>query len=124
MIPVRVSLKNFLTFAAQPDGNPVVLDFEGASLWSIAGVNGAGKSAIFDAITYTLYGEHRGGNQHDNRLIRKGATTAEVAFEFIQSGNLYRVERSISRRTGRHGEPRPDAEPSSAGLRYWPRLPR
>lgn len=116
MIPVRVSLKNFLTFAAQPDGNPVVLDFEGASLWSIAGVNGAGKSAIFDAITYTLYGEHRGGNQHDNRLIRKGATTAEVAFEFIQSGNLYRVERSISRRTGRHGEPRPDAKHVQASI--------
>ncbi len=116
MIPAKVSLKNFLTFAADEGGGPVMLDFEGASLWSIAGVNGAGKSAIFDAITYTLYGEHRGGNQHDNRLIRKGATTAEVAFEFIQGGQRYRVERSITRKTGRHGEPRPDAKHVQASI--------
>lgn len=116
MIPAKVSLKNFLTFAGEADGNPVVLDFEGASLWSIAGVNGAGKSTIFDAVTYTLYGEHRGGNQHDNRLIRKGATTAEVAFEFIQGGQRYRVERSITRKTGRHGEPRPDAKHVQASI--------
>ena len=116
MIPAKVSLKNFLTFAAGADRHPVVLDFEGAPLWSITGVNGAGKSAIFDAITYTLYGEHRGGNQHDNRLIRKGATTAEVAFEFIQGGQRYRVERSITRKTGRHGEPRPDAKHVQASI--------
>ena len=116
MIPAKVSLKNFLTFAADTDGNPVVLDFEGASLWSIAGVNGAGKSAIFDAIIYSLFGEHRGGNQHDNRLIRKGATTAEVAFEFIQGGQRYRVERSITRKTGRHGEPRSDAKHVHASI--------
>jgi DNA repair exonuclease SbcCD ATPase subunit len=116
MIPAKVSLKNFLTFAADTDGSPVVLDFEGASLWSIAGVNGAGKSTIFDAITYTLFGEHRGGNQHDNRLIRKGATTAEAAFEFIQGGQRYRVERSITRKTGRHGEPRSDAKHVQASM--------
>jgi exonuclease SbcC len=116
VIPLRISLKNFLTFATDTDGNLVMLDFEGAALWSIAGVNGAGKSAIFDAITYTLYGEHRGGNQHDNRLIRKGASTAKVAFEFIQAGQRYRIERSITRKTGRHGEPRPDAKHVQASM--------
>lgn len=116
MIPVKVSLQNFLTFATATDGSPVVLDFEGAPLWSIAGVNGAGKSAIFDAITYTLYGEHRGGNQHDNRLIRKGATTAKVTFEFMQGVQRYRVERSITRKTGRRGEPRPDAKHVQASV--------
>ena len=52
----------------------------------------------------------------DNRLIRKRATTAEVAFEFIQGGHRYRVERSITRKTGRHGEPRPDAKHVQASL--------
>jgi DNA repair protein SbcC/Rad50 len=116
MIPARVSLKNFLTFAADTDGTPLVLDFDGAALWSIAGVNGAGKSAIFDAITYTLYGEHRGGRQHDNRLIRKGATTAEVVFEFHHGSERYRVERSITRKLGRQGQPRPDAKHVQASI--------
>jgi len=116
VIPAKVSLKNFLTFAADADGNPIVLDFEGASLWSIAGVNGAGKSAVFDGITYALYGEHRGGKQQDNRLIRKGTTTAEVAFEFIQGAQRYRVERSITRKTGRQGQPRPDVKHVQASI--------
>ena len=110
MIPTRVRLKNFLTFAAADDGTPITFDFDGATLWSIAGVNGAGKSAIFDAITYALFGEHRGGRQQDNRLIRKGATTAEVVFEFLQGGERYRVERSVTRKVGRQGQQRPDSK--------------
>lgn len=110
MIPARVSLKNFLTFAAADDGAPITFDFDGATLWSIAGANGAGKSAIFDAITYALFGEHRGGRQQDNRLIRKGANTAEVVFEFLQSGERYRVERSVTRKVGRQGQARPDSK--------------
>jgi len=110
MIPTRVGLKNFLTFAAADDGAPIAFDFDGATLWSIAGVNGAGKSAIFDAITYALFGEHRGGRQQDNRLIRKGANTAEVVFEFLQGGERYRVERSVTRKVGRQGQVRPDSK--------------
>jgi len=116
MIPTRVSLKNFLTFAGDADGTPIVFDFEGATLWSIAGVNGAGKSAVFDAITYALFGEHRGGRQHDNRLIRKGATTAEVTFEFLQGGDRYRVERSITRKFGRQGQARSDSKHVQASV--------
>jgi DNA repair exonuclease SbcCD ATPase subunit len=115
MIPTRVGLQDFLTYAAE-DGGPVVLDFDGALLWSIGGDNGAGKSAIFDAVTYTLYGEHRGGKQHDNRLIRKGATTAKVSFEFRQAGRRYKVERTVTRKTGRSGKPRPDAKSVHAAV--------
>ncbi len=116
MIPVRVSLQDFLTYAAGEAGGPVVLDFDGASLWSVGGDNGAGKSAIFDAITYTLYGEHRGGKQHDNRLIRKGATTAKVSFEFRQAGRRYMVERTITRKTAHDGKARPDAKSVHAAV--------
>jgi DNA repair exonuclease SbcCD ATPase subunit len=110
MIPIRIGVQDFLTYTAAEDGGPVVLDFDGAALWSIAGDNGAGKSAIFDAVTYALYGEHRGGRQHDNRLIRKGATTAKVIFEFGHAGRRYKVERTVTRKTSRSGAPRPDAK--------------
>jgi exonuclease SbcC len=128
MIPTLVSLKNFLTFAGDTNGAPIVFEFDGATLWSIAGVNGAGKSAIFDAITYALYGEHRGGRQQDNRLIRKGATTAEVVFEFLQGGQRYRVERSVTRKVGRKGQARPDAKHVQASAwvdsdRAWVAIP-
>jgi exonuclease SbcC len=116
MIPVRVELQNFLTYAAAEDGGPVVLDFDSAPLWSVGGDNGAGKSAIFDAVTYTLYGQHRGGKQHDNRLIRKGATTAKVSFEFRQAGQRYKVERTITRKTTRSGKPGQDAKSVHAAV--------
>jgi DNA repair exonuclease SbcCD ATPase subunit len=116
MIPIRVGLQNFLTYATAEDGGPIVLDFDEAPLWSIGGDNGAGKSAIFDAVTYALYGEHRGGKQHDNRLIRKGATTAKVSLEFRHAGQRYKVERTVTRKTARSGAPRPDAKSVHAAV--------
>lgn len=103
MIPVRVHLKDFLTYGTTDDGEPILFDFDEATLWSISGQNGAGKTSIFDAITYCLYGEHRGGSQRDERLIRKGASTAEVAFEFRHGGTLYRIRRTVFRRPRRAG---------------------
>jgi len=50
-----------------------------------------------------LYGEHRGGSQRDERLIRKGASTAEVAFEFRHGETLYRIRRTVFRRPRRAG---------------------
>lgn len=107
MIPVRVLLKNFLCYAEADNGQPIEFDFEGSPLWSISGDNGAGKSAIFDAITYVLFGEHRGGAQEDSRLIRKGADRCEAVFEFRLDGQLYRVRRTVGRPKGKaHQEPK------------------
>lgn len=101
MIPVRVSVRNFLCFDEAEDGGAIEFDFEGSSLWSISGDNGAGKSAIFDGITYALYGEHRGGGQRDARLIRKGKASCEACFEFRINGDLYRVRRTVGRPRGK-----------------------
>ena len=97
MIPSTVELTDFLSHRSA-NGEPVTFDFDGAVLWSVAGDNGAGKSAIFDAITWTLYGQHRGGTQDARRLISHGADAAHAAFEFSADGERYRVERSIRRR--------------------------
>jgi DNA repair protein SbcC/Rad50 len=101
MIPVRVLLRNFLCYDETDEGAAIEFDFEGSRLWSISGDNGAGKSAIFDAITYALFGQHRGGAQEDARLIRKGARECEAAFEFRLDERVYRVRRTVGRRRGK-----------------------
>ena len=97
MIPSSVELTNFLSHRSA-NGEPVVFDFDGAVLWSVAGDNGAGKSAVFDAITWTLYNQHRGGTQDAQRLISHGTDGAHAAFVFMLDGTRYRVERSVRRR--------------------------
>lgn len=56
MIPLRVYVENFMSYR---EGQELL--FDNAPLWVLAGQNGAGKSTIFDAITFALYGLHRGG---------------------------------------------------------------
>jgi DNA repair exonuclease SbcCD ATPase subunit len=97
LIPVKVEVKNFLCFGESEDGGPIEFDFDGSALWSISGDNGAGKSAIFDAITYVLFGEHRGGKQEEVRLIRKGASEMEASFSFLFDEQLMRARRTVGR---------------------------
>ena len=70
MIPKRMTLENFLSFG-EPADEFAFTDDE--PLWVLCGPNGVGKSAVFDAITYALYGEHRGGRRKAEQLIRHGA---------------------------------------------------
>jgi DNA repair protein SbcC/Rad50 len=95
MTPLSITLENFLCYGTSPDGGPYVYDFRGARLWSIAGDNGSGKSAIFDAITYCLFGEHRGGRAGDEELVHKGASAMRATFEFSHGDTEYRVTRQI-----------------------------
>lgn len=91
MIPRRVELENFLSF-----GSPAtVIHFaDDEPLWVVSGPNGVGKSAIFDAITYALFGCHRGGRQEAEQLVRHGANSFQVVFEFGLRGEEYRVTRN------------------------------
>ncbi len=93
MIPLRIYLKGFMSYRDE-----AALSFDGASLWVLSGRNGAGKSAIFDAITFALYGVHRGGSQHAKDLINHHADRFEVEFDFLMDGTAYRVKRTVSRR--------------------------
>src|SRR5262249_52806933 len=96
MIPKRIELENFLSF-----GKPAVeLTFsDGEPLWALCGRNGVGKSAVFDGITYALYGIHRAGPQKAEQLIRHGANGFRVVLEFEFAGALYRITRSRAGRT-------------------------
>lgn len=94
MIPRRVELTNFLSF-----GDRQALEFtDDEPLWVLCGANGVGKSAVFDAVTFALFGEHRGGAQNFDQLIRHGANSFLVVFEFEFNGTRYEVHRGRDRR--------------------------
>lgn len=101
---MEVEIKNFLSYD-DVDGEPYRYDFRDHRLWSISGDNGAGKSAIFDAITYALFGRHRGGASRDEELLRKGSNEMVCTFTFSHQGRTYRITRTLKKRTKRSGEP-------------------
>ena len=109
MIPKRVTLKNFLSFGDEEQ----TFDFTepDESLWILTGPNGVGKSAVFDAITYCLFTEHRGGGQDAKSLIKHGANGFHISFEFEFSGENYRIFR---------GRPASNAQPSQRVERVDP----
>lgn len=94
MIPLRVFLKNFLCHAEQE------FRFEDHPVWLLHGPNGVGKSAVFDAMVYALYGESRRSDTRKNAVvdvIRHGEQSMRVEFDFELSGQRYRVWRTRAR---------------------------
>lgn len=89
MIPVLLRLSGFLSYH-----HPVELDFTRFDLACISGANGAGKSSLLDAITWSLFGQAR---KRDDSLINARADRAEVVFVFAYEDNLYRVSRALPR---------------------------
>lgn len=93
MIPLRVYLKGFMSYHDE-----AMLTFDGAPLWVLTGQNGAGKSAVFDAITFALYGKHRAGKQNHTDLINHQADQLVVEFDFSIGKDVYRVKRIVSKK--------------------------
>jgi DNA repair exonuclease SbcCD ATPase subunit len=93
MIPLRVRLKGFLCYKDEQEVN-----FDGSSLWMLSGLNGSGKSAVFDAVTYALFGHHRGGSIQAQELVNKNSDGFEVEFDFLQDGQAYRIRRTLKRK--------------------------
>ena len=77
----------------------VTLDFAGIHVACLAGENGAGKSALLDAITWVLWGKSRA--KRDDELIRLGEDEMAVEFTFGLDGQTYRVLRR--RKAGKRG---------------------
>lgn len=87
MIPRTLTLQNFMCY--REGLPPLVLD--GISIACLAGDNGAGKSALLDAITWALWGASR--LKSDDDLVALGATEMMVDLEFTLDGQDYRVIR-------------------------------
>lgn len=91
MIPIHLRIAGFLSYR-----DPVELDFNTFDVACISGHNGAGKSSLLDAITWSLFGEARGKS---NEVINLHADVkaAEVIFTFKHEQNTYRVQRTLPR---------------------------
>lgn len=94
MRPVRLVMSAFGPFAGRED-----IDFSkfGTSgIYLIAGETGAGKTTIFDAITYALYGVGTGGRKIDDMRSKfaKPETETFVELTFAERGKEYKVRRS------------------------------
>lgn len=95
MKPLKLTLSAFGPYAGE-----TVIDFTqlgGQGLFLVTGDTGAGKTTIFDGITFALYGETSGGVREASMLRSKYAepetpTYAEYIFEY--KGAVYTVKRS------------------------------
>ena len=92
MIPLQLRLAGFLSYR-----DPIEVDFTAFDLACISGSNGAGKSSLLDAITWSLFGQAR---KRDESLVNLQSDGAEVAFKFAYEENIYRVQRSLPRGKG------------------------
>jgi len=89
MILKSIHVENFLSHVCSD------VDFSDASLWLITGDNGSGKSALFDAVEFALYGQHRGGKQNAGLLVKHGAKRAKAQVVLSNNGNDYRITREF-----------------------------
>ena len=76
MRPLKLIMQAFGSY-----GKQTAIDFERANqnLFLITGDTGAGKTTIFDAMVFALYGEASSGKQGD--IYRPARTAAREAFE-------------------------------------------
>src|SRR5262245_16423272 len=93
MIPKRIKLSGFLCYRDEQE-----IAFDGSALWMLAGLNGSGKSTVFDAVTYALFGHHRGGSTGAIDLITKGENQFSLEFDFTLDGKLYQAKRTLKKR--------------------------
>lgn len=94
MIPCELILRNFMCY--REDLPPLCLD--GLHIACLSGENGAGKSALLDAITWAIWGKAR---MNDDDLIAQGASEMLVDLRFQLDGQRYRVIRQ--RKRGKSG---------------------
>lgn len=94
MKPLKLTMSAFGSYAGKN-----VIDFTGQQqgIFLITGDTGAGKTTIFDAITYALYNQTSGGERNGNMMRSQYAqpeTETYVELEFLYRGQTYRVCRN------------------------------
>ncbi len=97
MRPTKLTLTAFGPYAAEQ-----TIDFDvlgECGLYLITGDTGAGKTTIFDAITFALYGEPSGGGFRETSSLHSNyaehSAPTRVTLEFVNDGKKYTVSREM-----------------------------
>lgn len=106
MKPLRLTMTAF-----GPYRDTEVIDFSKLGshrLFVVSGNTGAGKTSIFDAICFALYGNASGDDRNDSRMLRShfadDQVHTSVDFLFELKGRTYRVFRQLPHvKTGNKG---------------------
>ena len=106
MVPLHLRLYNFLSYRGETE-----LDLRGIHVGCLSGDNGNGKSALLDAVTWSLWGWARGrrygaGGASPDELVYQGQADMEVALTFVAGEAVYRMVRKHSKGAGRRGAAR------------------
>ena len=88
MIIEKIKLENFRSHTATE------MDFN-TGITTMMGANGAGKSSIFEAISFALFKQYT--TKRIEQLITTGAKKMSVEVTFKVDGNTYRVKRERSK---------------------------
>ena len=93
MRPIKLQLNNFGPY------DHAVIDFSNfteSKLFLITGDTGAGKTTIFDGMTYALFGEGTGERQPEDMRSEFADTVSEtkVIFWFEHNGHFYKIKRT------------------------------
>lgn len=121
MRPAKLSMSAFGSYAEKTE-----IDFSNIpnGLFLITGDTGAGKTTIFDAITYALYGQTSGGKRDGNMMRSQYASEdgeTYVELEFVYRGDTYKIRRNpeylrLGKRKYADGSPRYVKETSKVEL--------
>jgi exonuclease SbcC len=90
MVPYQLTLRNFMCYR----GELPTIQFDGLHVACLTGDNGAGKSALLDAVTWALWGKARMG---DDELVTQGESEMLVDLVFQLNQQHYRVIRRRQR---------------------------
>ncbi len=113
MVPELLHVRNFLSH------RETEIDLRGVRVASMVGDNGAGKSALLDAITWAIWERSRLGSKRDADLVYHGADmiSVELVFRMAYVGGEERRYRILRRRTwrGRRTSPLLDFQVEDGG---------
>ncbi|WMJ23096.1 SMC family ATPase [Paludicola sp. MB14-C6] len=94
MIPIKLEFEAFGPFAQKQAID--FRNFENERLFLISGQTGSGKTTIFDAITFSLYGQASGYTRQSDTFksdFADESTISYVSFDFIVKGKQYSIRR-------------------------------
>lgn len=98
MKPIKLTMTAF-----GPYKDTEIIDFNELAenrLFVVSGNTGAGKTSIFDAICFALYGSASGEDRNDSRMLRshfaEDQVHTSVELEFELKGQVYRVFRQLA----------------------------